>query len=197
MSHKSSAALRNDGAGADFPGFGTSQGVDPASPPNLHETPTSTRPPFARDEVCEKYGLTREEIDFELGKQRPRHTGLCGSMDRPGSGLLQSAGLSQRGPDGRPGPPCGYRASIWPIGCATASWGKRTLCGFSRRWRWWSTDRMRAIRITATWRPVSTAVSRFKRRSIWFLPARRSRTGIRRGYCMRRGRRGRGSNAKC
>ena len=57
ISHKSSAALRNDGAGADFPGFGSLQGLDPASPPNLHETPTSTRPPFARDEFCEISGL--------------------------------------------------------------------------------------------------------------------------------------------
>ena len=88
ISHKSSAALRYVGTGGDFPGIGTSQGVDPASPPNLHETPTSTRPPFARDEFCEISGLasrgradlralltppllhdlalTREEIDFEL-----------------------------------------------------------------------------------------------------------------------------------
>ena len=57
ISHKSSAALRNDGAGADFPGFGSLQGLDPASSPNLHETPTSTRPPFARDEFCEISGL--------------------------------------------------------------------------------------------------------------------------------------------
>ena len=57
ISHKSSAALRNDGAGADFPGFGSLQGVDPASPPNLHETPASTRPPFARDEFGEISGL--------------------------------------------------------------------------------------------------------------------------------------------
>ena len=54
---QSSAAPRNDGAGVDFPGFGSLQGVDPASPPNLHETPTSTRPPFARDEFCEISGL--------------------------------------------------------------------------------------------------------------------------------------------
>ena len=50
ISHKFSTALRYVGAGGDFPGFGTLQGVDPASPPNLHETPASTRPPFARHE---------------------------------------------------------------------------------------------------------------------------------------------------
>ena len=57
ISHKLSTALRYVGAGGDFPGFGTLQGVDPASPPNLHETPASTRPPFARHEFCEICGL--------------------------------------------------------------------------------------------------------------------------------------------
>ena len=58
ISHKLSTALRYVGAGGDFPGFGTLQGVDPASPPNLHETPASTRPPFARHEFCEICGLS-------------------------------------------------------------------------------------------------------------------------------------------
>ena len=31
--------------------------VDPASPPHLLETRTSTRSPFARDEFCETCGL--------------------------------------------------------------------------------------------------------------------------------------------
>ena len=62
MSHKSSTALRYTGTGADFAGFHarashrcmpTLQGVDPASSANLHETRTSTRSPFARDEFCE------------------------------------------------------------------------------------------------------------------------------------------------
>ena len=57
ISHKLSTALRYVGAGGDFPGFGTLQGVDPASPPNLHETPANTRPPFARHEFCEICGL--------------------------------------------------------------------------------------------------------------------------------------------
>ena len=57
ISHKLSTALRYVGAGGDFPGFGTLQGVDPASPPNLHETPASTRPPFARHEFFEICGL--------------------------------------------------------------------------------------------------------------------------------------------
>ncbi len=66
ISHKFSAALRNDGIGADFPGFGTLQGVDPASPPNLHETPTSTRHPFARDEFCEVSGLDEWQANMKL-----------------------------------------------------------------------------------------------------------------------------------
>ena len=55
-SPKSSAALRHIGTGADFVGFPTLQGVDPASPANLHETRTSTRFPFARYEFCEACG---------------------------------------------------------------------------------------------------------------------------------------------
>ena len=58
-STKFSTALRYVGTGGDFPGFGTLQGVDPASPPNLHETPASTRPPFARHEFCEICGLAQ------------------------------------------------------------------------------------------------------------------------------------------
>ena len=50
MSHKLSTALRYVGTGADFVGFATLQGVDPASPAHLLETRTSTRPPFARHE---------------------------------------------------------------------------------------------------------------------------------------------------
>ena len=46
ISHKSSTTLRYTGAGADFVGFATSQGVDPASPANLLESRTSTRPPL-------------------------------------------------------------------------------------------------------------------------------------------------------
>ena len=61
MSHKFSTALRYVGTGADFVGFPTSQGVDPASSANLPETRTSTRPPFARDEFCEKCGLAGED----------------------------------------------------------------------------------------------------------------------------------------
>ena len=57
MSHKSSTALRYTGTGADFVGFRTLQGVDPASPPHRLETRTSTRSPFARDEFCETCGL--------------------------------------------------------------------------------------------------------------------------------------------
>ncbi len=62
MSHKFSTALRYAGPGAGFVGFATLQGVDPASPANLHESPTSTRPPFARYEFCETCGLTSENI---------------------------------------------------------------------------------------------------------------------------------------
>ncbi len=67
MSHKFSTALRNirlhvlrrdkTGADADFVGFASLQGVDPASPANLHKTRASTRSPFARYEFCEKCGL--------------------------------------------------------------------------------------------------------------------------------------------
>ncbi len=57
MSHKFSTARPNPGTGADFTGFGTLQGVDPASPPNLHETPTSSRSSNARHEFCETCGL--------------------------------------------------------------------------------------------------------------------------------------------
>ena len=69
ISHKLSTALRYVGAGGDFPGFGTLQGVDPASPPNLHETPASTRPPFARHEFCEICGLGPSFA--EVGKATP------------------------------------------------------------------------------------------------------------------------------
>ncbi len=69
ISHISSTALRNDGTGADFPGFGTLQGVDPASPPNLHETHSSTRPPFARDEFCEISGLNVNREPTEAGRE--------------------------------------------------------------------------------------------------------------------------------
>ena len=57
MSHKFSTALRNTGADADFVGFASLQGVDPASPANLHKTRASTRSPFARYEFCETCGL--------------------------------------------------------------------------------------------------------------------------------------------
>ena len=57
MSHKSSTALQYTGTGADFVGFGTLQGVDPASPPHRLETRTSTRSPLARDEFRETCGL--------------------------------------------------------------------------------------------------------------------------------------------
>ena len=60
MSHKSSTALRYTGTGADFVGFRTLQGVDPASPPHRLETHTSTRSPFARDEFCETCRLGGE-----------------------------------------------------------------------------------------------------------------------------------------
>ncbi len=56
---QSSTALRNTGTGADFVGFATLRGVDPASPTNLLETHTSTRYPFARYEFSEKCGLAR------------------------------------------------------------------------------------------------------------------------------------------
>ncbi len=59
MSHKFSTALRNTGTGADFVGFATLQGVDPASPANLFETRASTRSPFARYEFCETCGFAR------------------------------------------------------------------------------------------------------------------------------------------
>ena len=64
MSHKSSTALRYTGTGADFVGFPTSQGVDPASPANLLEAHNSTRSPFARDEFCETCGLGIETQNF-------------------------------------------------------------------------------------------------------------------------------------
>ena len=57
MSPKFSTALRNTGADADFVGFASLQGVDPASPANLHKTRASTRSPIARYEFCEKCGL--------------------------------------------------------------------------------------------------------------------------------------------
>ena len=78
ISHKSSTALRNlrlhvlrrdkAGTGADFVGFATLQGVDPASPKgygrtdpaspaHLRETHTSIRSPFARDEFFKICGL--------------------------------------------------------------------------------------------------------------------------------------------
>ncbi len=59
MSHKFSTALRYVGTGADFVGFATLQGVDPASLAHLLETRTSPRPPFARHEFCETCGLAR------------------------------------------------------------------------------------------------------------------------------------------
>ena len=53
-----STSLRNLGTGADFVGFGTLQGVDPASPANRLEARTSTQPSFARYEFgrCRKLG---------------------------------------------------------------------------------------------------------------------------------------------
>ena len=66
MSHKSSTALRYLGTGADFVGFATLQGVDPVSPPHLLETRTSIRPPFARYEFCETYGLGFIPLDLLL-----------------------------------------------------------------------------------------------------------------------------------
>ena len=60
MSHKFSTALRNTGAEADFVGYASLQGVDPASPANLHKTRASTRSPFARYEFCEKCGLGQD-----------------------------------------------------------------------------------------------------------------------------------------
>ena len=60
MSHKSSTALRNTGTGADFVGFATLQGIDPASPAHRLETRTSTRSSFARYEFCETSGLGAE-----------------------------------------------------------------------------------------------------------------------------------------
>ncbi len=57
MSHKFSTTFWNTGTGADFFGFATLQGVDPASPANLFETRASTRSPFARDEFCETCGI--------------------------------------------------------------------------------------------------------------------------------------------
>ena len=57
MSHKFSTALRNVGADAALVGFATLQGVDPASPANLLDARTSTRPSFARHEFCETCGL--------------------------------------------------------------------------------------------------------------------------------------------
>ena len=58
-STKSSTALRNVGTGATLVGFATLQGVDPASPANQLDAPTSTRPSFARYEFCEISGLRR------------------------------------------------------------------------------------------------------------------------------------------
>ena len=57
MSHKSSTALRNPGTGADFVGFTTLQGVDPASSAHQREAHTSTRSSFARNEFYETCGL--------------------------------------------------------------------------------------------------------------------------------------------
>ena len=64
MSHNSSTALRNPGTGADFVGFATLRGVDPASPKGYdrtgtassahqREAHTSTRSSFAHYEFCE------------------------------------------------------------------------------------------------------------------------------------------------
>ena len=50
---QSSTARRNVGTGATLVGFPTLQGVDPASPANLLDARTSTRPLFARYEFCE------------------------------------------------------------------------------------------------------------------------------------------------
>ncbi len=64
MSHKLSTTLRNLGTGADFVGFATLQGVDPASPANRLEARTSTQPSFARYEICETCGLKLCPIDL-------------------------------------------------------------------------------------------------------------------------------------
>ncbi len=55
--HKSSTALRNAGTGAGIVRCATLQGVDPASPAHPLETPTSTRPSFARYEFYAICGL--------------------------------------------------------------------------------------------------------------------------------------------
>ena len=88
MSHKFSTALRNlrlhvlrrdkASTGADFAGFASLQGVDPASPKGydrtgtalsapLPEAHTSTRSSFVRDEFCEKCGLSVSPAGRESG----------------------------------------------------------------------------------------------------------------------------------
>ena len=79
MSHKFSTALRNVGTGAALVGCATLQGVDPASPANLLDSRTSTRPSFARHEFCETCGL-------ELPMPIPGHLGKF--FQRGGRGRL-------------------------------------------------------------------------------------------------------------
>ena len=76
MSHKFSTARPNPGTGAGIAGIHarashrcmpTLQGVDPASPANLHETRTSTRPSIARYEFCEKCGLATRRWLLDAG----------------------------------------------------------------------------------------------------------------------------------
>ena len=57
MPDKLSTALRNLGTEAGIARCATLQGVDPASPAHLHETRTSTRPSFARYEICKTFGF--------------------------------------------------------------------------------------------------------------------------------------------
>ena len=66
---QSSAALRNVGPGADLDGLSTLRGVDPASPADQLEAPTSARSPLARYE----FG----EVSHSLGSETSGLDNLC------------------------------------------------------------------------------------------------------------------------
>ncbi|MBC9867258.1 MAG: membrane protein insertion efficiency factor YidD [Opitutae bacterium] len=76
ISHKFSTALRNIGAGADFAGFATLQGVDPASSAHRRKAHTSTRSSFARYEFCETCGLAKAPRRIAIGCLRVYQTVL-------------------------------------------------------------------------------------------------------------------------
>ena len=66
MSQKFSTAPHNVGTGADFTGFATLQGVNPASSANLLEAHTSTRPSVGPNEFFETSELSASQFNIVL-----------------------------------------------------------------------------------------------------------------------------------